>query len=263
MLNQLNQLRNRNDQLEIGNEQQKNRNQQLERVNQQLRNRVTIIETSAIDREGEHTLERNTVAGQRKQDMKVASRRVIFVCTTIVICIIVAAIIGIPLTVTQENNIKANSEGIKSNLELIEYLLFNGSYISKYIGERGKVLLGIEWIYNLNEIGTFYGPSLYLGQCKLRLTADAELANYFYYKRYTEYRVERVEGKYNDSVVSCAITYTYTTLWYLGNAQSEDTKSYYWNKDLSVGDSIQISYNYWKYAEGKGIVRAYFDTTGD
>ena len=190
MLNQLNQLRDKNDQLEVGNEQHKNRNQQLERVNQQLRNRVTIIETSAIDREGEHTLERNTVAGQRKQDMKVASRRVIFVWTAIVICIIVAAIIGIPLTVTQENIIKANSEGIKSNLQqieansqqiesnseqiesnsqqiaysseqiktnlqLIEYLLSNASYIYKYIEERGKVLPGIEWIYNLNEIKNY------------------------------------------------------------------------------------------------------------
>ena len=253
MLNQLNQLRNRND--------------QLERVNQQLRNRVTIIETSAIDREGEHTLERNTIAGQRKQDMKVASRRVIFVCTAIVICIIVAATIGIPLTVTQGNNIKANSVGINSNLQqieaslqLIESLLSNASYIYEYIEERGKALLGIEWIYNLNETENLYGPTFYLGQCKLSLRAVAEATNEPNYEIYTKYYIERVEGKY-DSVVSCIITYTYTTLSTMDNAQHEDTRSYDPNADLSVGESIPISSNYWANLEENCIVRVYFDTT--
>ena len=110
-----------------------------------------------------------------------------------------AAIIGIVVAASQGNNIKANSEQIeynseqiksnsakisvnsdqtesnshqiKSNLQLIESLLSNTSYIYEYIEERGKVLPGIEERYDLTKTGTFYGPTFYLRQCKLRLRA--------------------------------------------------------------------------------------------
>ena len=88
------------------------------------------------------------------------------------------------------------------------------------------------------------------------------MSNKLNYQRYTTYLLERLEGKYNDSVIRCIITYTYTTLWYLGNAQPEDAHSNDTNTDLSVGEYVQISSNYWAKVEGKGIVRAYFDTVG-
>ena len=295
MVYQLNQLRNRNKQLERVNEEQRdmneeqrdtnqqlervyrrqrNKNQQQEQVYQEQRNMITTIETSATNRERKHAMERKK---ENERNWIIG----IITMVTVTVSIIIAATIGITVAVALANNIKTNSEQIASNLnqtkfnsseteqlieshfQLIESLLSNTSYIYKFIEERGKALLGIEWIYNLTETGNLYGLTFYLGQCKLRLTAVAEATNKPNYEMFIEYRVERVEGKYNDSVVSCAIIYTYTTLWYLGDTQPEDTYSYNWNTDLSVGGSMPISQNFWKYAEGKGIVRFYFDTAGD
>ena len=238
MLYQLNQLRNRNDQLERVNEQQKNKNVQLERNNEQQRDRITAIETSATKKEKEHTKERKELAAQKNK----ARRRWR-------IWVILAAIIGIAVAASQENNIKANSEQI-------DYLK-DSDY--KYIVARGNVLRGIEWKYNVENTGTFYGPTFYLEQCKLRLIAvvtnhgTAERASYY---------VERLKGEYDDTIDNCRITYSYASYWYLGATQPEDTDSYNSNTDLIVGGSRTIGYKYWGNTNRKVVVRAYFDTVG-
>ena len=189
MLNQLNQLRNRNVQQEI--------------VNEQQRNRITAIETSATKKEREHTKERKELAAQKNKARRRWRVWVILVLVAVGIGVILAAIIGIAVAASQGINIKANSEQIaynseqiKSNLQLIEYLLSNAGYIYKYIEERGNILPGIKWIYNLGKTGTFYGPTFYLEQCKLRL--KAVVTNYRTAKR-AIYYVERLKGEY-DSV---------------------------------------------------------------
>ena len=371
MLYQLNQLRNRNDQLERANqqqrdkneevekvneqqrdkneelervnEQQRDKNQQLERVNQELRDRITTIETSATNRERKLTKE-------RKNARKRWRVWVILALVAVGIGVILAAIIGIAVAASQGNNIKANSnqtesnsEQIKSNSNQTEYnsiqiksnsnqtesnsiqiksnsnqtesnsiqiksilqqtesnsiqiksilqqtefnsiqiksnsnqtesnsnkiesnsqqlesLLFSLGYIYKYIEERGKVLPGIERIYNLNENETFYGPTFYLKQCKLRLKTIVIVKTYLL----TGHLVERLEGEYDGPISNCRITYSYTTFWYLDATQPETGYPNYSNINLEVGDSVLISLNYWDGTEGKGIVRAYFDTTGD
>ena len=135
MLNQLNQLRNRNEQLERVNEQKKNKNEQQ-------RDRITAIETSATEKE------RKELAAQKNNAMGIWR-----------VWVILAVIIVIAVAASQGNNIKANSEQIasnsakiavnldqtKSNLQLIVYLLSNAGYIYEFIVARGNVLPGIEW----------------------------------------------------------------------------------------------------------------------
>ena len=95
--------------------------------------------------------------------------------------ILITTIIGIAVAVTKGNNLKANSNQpktnanqpktnsnqLETNLTQTESLLSNTNYIYKYIETRRKVLPGIEMIYDLTNTGTFYGPTFYLGQCKL------------------------------------------------------------------------------------------------
>ena len=279
MLYQLNQLRNRNDQLERVNEQQKNKNVQQEKVNEQQRDkneqqrdRVTAIETSATEKEREHTKERKELAAEKNK----AKRR----WRVWVILALVAAIIGIDVAAIQGDNIKANSEQTKSdsdqiaynseqiaynseqiayNSEQIDYLKDSVGYIYKYMEERGKVLTGIEWIYDLEKIETFYGPTFYLEQCKLRL--KAVVTNYGTAKG-ASYYVKRLKGEYDDTIDNCRITYSYISYWYLGATQPEYTDSSNSNTDLKVGDDRTLGYMYWKNTNRKVVVRVYFDTVG-
>ena len=213
MLYQLNQLRNRNDQLEKVNEQQMNKNVQQERVNQQLRDIITAIETSATEKEREHTKERKELAAQKNKARRRWRVWVILALVAVGIGVILAAIIGIAVAASQGINIKANSEQI-------DYLKDSVGYTNKYIGARRKVLRGIEWINNVGKTGTFYGPTFYLEQCKL--TLRAVVTNYGTTKR-ARYYVERLKGVYDDSIDNCRITYSYISYWYLGATQPEDT----------------------------------------
>ena len=253
MLYQLNQLRNRNDQLERVNQQQKNKNVQQRDI-------ITAIETSATEKERVHTKERKELAAQKNKARRRWRVWVILALVAVGIGIILAAIIGLAVAASQGNSIKANSEQIAYNSEQIDYLKYSRDYIYKYIGARGKVLPGIEWIYNLEKPGTFYGPTFYLGQCKLRL--KAEVTNYGTTIR-ARYYVERLKGVYDNTIDNCRITYSYASYWYLDATQPEDTDSYNSSTDLKVGDSKLISYNYWENSGGEVIVKFYFDTTGD
>ena len=292
MLYQLNQLRDKNKQQERVNQQLRDNNVHQQQVNQERRNRITTIERSATDREREQTME-------RKEEIKRNWISRVITMVTVGISIIIAATIGIPVAVNLANNIKTNSkeiasslnqakfnsqqikfnlqliesnlnqtefnsseteQQIKSHLQLIESLLSNAGYIYEYIEERRKALLGIEWIYNLERVGTFYGHTFYLGQCKLTLEADVTIPG----SGGTDatYYVERVDGDYDDSVVKCILTYTYASFWYQGATQPEDTDSNESIRDLQVMKPVPISSNSWAKTEGKGVVRVYFDTAG-
>ena len=235
MLNQLNQLRNRNVQQEI--------------VNEQQRDIITAIETSATKKEREHTKERKELAAQKNKARRRWRVWGILALVAVGIGVILAAIIGIAIAASQGINIKANSEQI-------DYLKDNDY---KYIGARGNVLPGIEWIYEVEKTGTFYGPTFYLEQCKLRL--KAVVTNYRTTKR-AKYYVERLEGEYDDTIDNCRITYSYASYWYLGATQPEDTDSYNSNTDLKVGGSRTIGGIYWRNTNRKVVVRVYFDTVG-
>ena len=160
--------------------------------------------------------------------------------------VILAAIIGIAVAASQGNNIKANSEQI-------DYLKYSVDYIYEYIEERGKVLPGIEWIYDVEKTGTFYRPTFYLEQCKLRL--KAEVTNYGTTIR-ASYYVERLEGEYDDTIYNCRITYTHISYWYLDAIEPEDTDSYNSNTELKVGDSRTIGVVYWKKTNRKVVVKS-------
>ena len=287
MLYQLNQLRNRNDQLEKVNELQKNKNEEQ-------RDRITAIETSATKKEREHTKERKELAAQKNKTRRRWRVWVILALVAIGIGVILAAIIGIAVAASQGINTKVNSEQIasnsepiksnsakiavnskqilsisakiavnshqtESNLQLIESLLSNAGYIYEYIGARRKALLGIEWIYNLTKTGTFYGPTFYLGQCKLRL--KAVVTSSWTAKR-ARYYVERLKGEYDDTIDNCRITYSYASYWYLGATQPKYTYPYNLNTELKVGGFRTIGYKYWRNTNPKVVVRAYFDTVG-
>ena len=239
MLNQLNQLR--------------NRNVQLERVNQEQRDIITAIETSATEKEREHTKEREELAAQKNKARRRSRVWGILALVAVGIGVILAAIIGIAVAASRGINIKANSQQM-------DYLKYSGSvdYINKYIEARGKFLQGIEWIYNLEKTGTLYGPTFYLGQCKLRLKA---VVTKWTAKR-ARYYVERLKGEYDDTIDNCRITYSYASYWYLGATQPEGTDSYNLNTELIVGGSRTIGYKYWRYTYRKVVVRVYFDTVG-
>ena len=243
MLYQLNQLRNRNDQLEIGNEQQRDKNEQQ-------RDRITAIETSATEKEREHTKEGKELAAQKNKARRRWRVWIILALVAVGIGIILAAIIGIGVAASQGINIKVNSEQI-------DYLR-DSDY--KYIGARGNVLRGIEWIYDVEKTGTFYGPTFYLRQCKLRL--KAVVTNYDGTTKRARYYVERLEGEYDDTIDNCRITYSYASYWYLDATQPADTDSYNSNTDLIVGGSRTIGYTYWRTTNRKVVVRVYFDTVG-
>ena len=174
----------------------------------------------------------------------------------IVIGVIIAVIIGIAVAASQGNNIKANSQQI-------EYIRDNSAYIYEYVEARGKVLLGIEWIYDLKETGYFLGPTFYLKQCKLRLIA--RVWRYLFDENIVVagYYVDRLEGKYDDSIDICKITYTYATYWYLDAIEPEYTYSSDSNMDLKVGNSVRITSKDWMNVFRKARVRFYFDTEGD
>ena len=111
----------------------------------------------------------------------------------------------------------------------------------------------------MENTGTFYGPTFYLEQCKLRL--KAVVTNYGTAK-IASYYVERLKGEYDDTIDNCKITYSYISYWYLGATQPEDTDSYNSNIDLKVGGSRTIGVVYWRYTNRKVVVKVYFDTVG-
>ena len=112
----------------------------------------------------------------------------------------------------------------------------------------------------MRNTGTFYGPTFYLRQCKLRL--KAVVASSGTTKR-ASYYVKRLKGEYDDTIDNCKITYSYVSYWYLSAAQPEDTDSYNSNTDLIVGGSITIGNMVWKNTNRKVVVRVYFDRVGD
>ena len=280
MLYQLNQLRNRDD--------------QLEKVNEQQRDRITAIETSATEKERKELAAQKSKARRRWRVWVILALVAvgiggILAFAAVGIGVTLAAMIGIALGIAfQGNNIKTNSEQItynseqikfisariavnsdqidfnsqqaKYNLQLIVTLLSNAGYIYKYIEERGKVLSGIEWIYNVEKIGTFYGPTFTLEQCKLRL--KAVVTSYYRTTKRARNYVERLKGEYDDTIGTCRITYSYSSFWYLEATQPEETDSDHSNTELKVGDSRNIGYMYWEYTNPKVIVRVYFDTFG-
>ena len=203
-------------------------------------------------RESEYTKERKEIAAQKNKAMRRWRVWVILALVVVGMGVILAAIIGIAVAASQGINIKANSEQI-------DYLKDILGYINKYIGARGNILPGIEWIYDVEKTGTFYGPTLYLEQCKLRL--KAVVTNYGTTKR-ASYYVERLKGEYDDTIDNCRITYSHISYWYLEATQPADRDSYNLNKELIVGDSRTIGVVYWRNTNSKVVVRAYFDTVG-
>ena len=242
MLYQLNQLRNKNVQQEI--------------VNEQQRDIITAIETSATKKERELTKERKELAAQKNKAKRRWRVWGILALVAVGIGVILAAIIGIAVAASQGNNIKVNSEQIASNSAKIDFLKYSDY---KYIVARGKVLSGIEWTNNVEKTGTFYGPTFDLGQCKLRL--KAVVTNYGTAKR-AIYYVERLKGEYDDSIDNCRITYSHISFGYLGATQPKYIYSYNSNTDLKVGGSRTIGVVYWRYANRKVVVKVYFDTVG-
>ena len=283
------QQKNKIEELVKVNLQQKIRNEELERVNQQRITTNEILETnhqqrqSDTERELEDTKDRN----KEKRRWRVWA---LLALVVVGVRILITAMIGIAVAVTKGNNLKANSNQPKTNanqpetnsnqpetnsnqletnsnqpetnLTLNESLLSNTSYIYEYIGARRKFLPGIKKIYNLTKTGTFYGPTFYLGQCKLRLKTYALVTTHLNYERYTKYFVERLEGEYDGLIDNCIITCAYTTFQYMNPAQTQDIDSTYPSIDLKVGESKIISYKYWKQSGGEVMVKFYFDTTG-
>ena len=155
-----------------------------------------------------------------------------------------------------EQQIQTNLNQPETNFSLNESLLSNSSNIYEYIGARRKFLPGIEKIFDLTNTGTFYGPTFYLVQCKLRLKTYS-LTTHLNYERYTKYYVERLEGEYDGSIDNCKITCAYTTFSYMDAAQTEDTDSTYRSIDLKVGESKFISSKYRKQTGGEVIVNLF------
>ena len=263
LLDQLNQLRNRNQQLEqlneehkCINEQQKTKNQQQERVNEQHKDRIGTIEASTRKLAKEYKAKR----GKYKRIKRV------WVTVGLVatgIAVLLSAVIGITVAASLENGIQYNSQQIESIKEITsqnsEYIKGSTSHISEYIPGRGKVLPGIEWIHGLKYTGLFYGPTFYLGQCNLRLKAIV------YSNARTQYYVQRVNGEYDNSISSCRITYTYATYGYLDDIRPKYTSSGS-NAYLNVGNtnSLSTTYDYyWQNTNKEVIIRAYFDIEVD
>ena len=188
---------------------------------------------------------------------------------------VVAVGIAIIIAMYQTSNIqtytnyeiKSIESKINSKTELnskqIESIFSSLGYIHEHIEERGKILLGTQWIHDLKENGWFYGPTFYLKQCKLRLKVYARATTYQNHKRYTGYYVERLEGEYDDVINNCKITYIFISFWYLDDIQPKDTDSSDFNINLKVGDSKSFSYTYWDFPDGRALVRFYFDTDGN
>ena len=266
---------NRNEELERVNEHQKFKNQQLERINVQhkirneeqqkvnahLRNEIATNEILTTNhRQRQSDLERG---GKHTKDVNRAKRKwrvLVLVAVGVSISIVAIIVITIAsIAVTQRNNIKAHANETQNNLQIIEPLLSNASYIYEYIEARGKFLPGIEKTYDLTKTGTSYGPTFSLRQCKLRLKAVVTSSGS---NRIAIYYVERLKGEYDDSIDNCRITYAYTTFRYMGATQPEDTYPNDSSTDLKVGDSKFISLKYWEISEGKIIINFYFDTAG-
>ena len=145
----------------------------------QLRNIITKSETTTTTTERG----REYSVGRKKCKNKL-QLCVILTLIAVLLGVMVSAIIGIAVIESLGNSIRTNSEQIS-------YLKDSSLYSYEYIRERRKFLLGIEWRYDLQEIGTLSGPTFYLGQCRLRL--KAEITNYRISMVYARYYVERLE----------------------------------------------------------------------
>ena len=221
--------KNLNEQQETLNDQQRERNQQQERFNNEYKTRMKSIETSTTEREKEHKVEKILI---------------------MVVCILIGLLaIGIAIAVRLPNTDQYYREQIVLMKESM-------GYIEEYIEERGKIISGIEWIHGLQEKGFIYGPSFYLGQCKLRLKARL-------IERNAEYFIERSKGQYDTVMNSCSITYLYATYGYPDDTKPEYTSSSYKETNLDVGGIIFLSAKYWRFSERKIRVRVYFDTKDD
>ena len=272
ILDQVNQLRKRNEQLENQTMQQNRLNERQKEMNETQRNRLNTMETSATDRSREHRgqWERLTVQVKKvKQKGKVCFiLPIIAFVITVVICIVA---IGLEFRSIQVNVqiIESNSKQIQTNTASVQSLRASLGYLHEYIEERGKVLPGIEWVHELTKEGTLFGPTFYLEQCKLRVEAevsvpisDARVASIdMAFEGYNvAYLVRRLEGKYDSIIDSCALNYTYATFGYLDEIQPKYTYSYPNESNLQVGDSVQISGTFPVEQGKKRIVRAYFDS---
>ena len=127
-IEQLNQLKNRNQQLERTKQQQKYRNEEQQRENEQQKNKIEELERvkqqrittneilatnhqqrqSDTEREGEYTKERNSV----KRRWRVWD---ILALVVVGVRILITTIIGIAIAVTHVNNLKANANQPETN----------------------------------------------------------------------------------------------------------------------------------------------------
>ena len=239
MLDQLNRLRNRNQQLEQLNEQQKDKIHEQERVSEAHMNNIKSIQALV------KTIEKEQKACVKKENR---NKRVFIILALIATILItgITAVIGISVAVSQSNGIQYNSRDI-------QFIKGSIGYLNEYIPARGKELTGIEWIYHLRETGDLYGPTFYWEQCKLRLRA-------YVYSNRSFYTVERLNGSYESIIRSCFIAYIYATFGYLDDIKLEYTSTLDFDTSFGVGNSYFFSRVEWQDADREAVIRVYFDT---
>ena len=135
-----------------------------------------------------------------------------------------------------KSELEASLEETQMNLRMtntqlevvLESIIFNPRYITKYIEKIDKVLSGIEFVIN-KENNDSYEQTFYLNKCRLRLTVESIDNNELWYY------MERLNGKYDDVVKSCRLQYISVTSEGLLDILNEALDSDKINIELEVG----------------------------
>ena len=227
---------------------------------------------------------KNQEQKMRKEKMDKQRRRYLVIgIITAIIAGIIPAVIAIAVAICQANSIQYNSQRIEanshqmnfssqliqtnshqidSNLQLIKLIqLSNSGFLTDYIGSRRKALPGIAWVHDLGESGHIYGPTFYMGQCKMSLKAYIYTSGWNNSRKHAQYFVQRVSGLFDSSNSSCLITYTHASYGYLDDIKPQYIYSSESIRNLTAGNFYYLSNEYWKYTNNrKVIIRVYFDT---
>ena len=151
---------------------------------------------------------------------------------------------------SNKQDIQSNKKSIQSHEQLTYYLLSRGTHLHEYIEDRDKTLQGVEWIHRAVKGEAIYGPTFYVGKCKLRLHVASKKIDIDYY-------VTRLEGR-SDVTSSCHIT---GFVVYVVNAlDSTESSSQHKTHDVKLGVRDEYKF-YTKFfnKEGIRILKVYFD----
>ena len=175
---------------------------------------------------------RNTAVYSKKRDVIWHKR---------VWVLLAVAVIGIAILVsylhTERDRINVHDQSLKF---LMSDAFSNSTYLHDYILDRGKTLQGVEWTHRNVGGETYYGPTFYLGNYKLRLHVYVCLS-VRNGRRDADYYVTRLKGDYDDVSDTCHITYIHL---YSVNKQDNsryNVKSRIVSKKLKVGDEYYIN----------------------